>query len=395
MKILFAFSLLWVYVFAAEQPFAATSLEFLMSRAYNGRVADGTWFQIFGDFPDLFPQSFCTGATENWPLPFDVEGDLLRLIRSQVFNCGYVQNTTYYTGSNSPNNSILIQTDAGSTVTGPIADFWSTLISYAAEAVNVSLTLNWKLFLTSDATFEALLNGEVDGVCGYSAPDGHFLYPGTNESVSRSIVFSSQTCPTFFEQRYIYVNKTDNITTFPEFVDNLLNYSQICVTGTPRGGFVTSCDNSFLPFNEPVTCTGYGLGAFDAFFGGNCQAVWGGYPTAAQAGQLTAIAMPDLYSPVSYFRQRDLPPQQPFISTKTSLEIVMTRAFEEMAFNGVWFNTFASLPGIKPTGFCNGDVDQWPIPIDVVPGSDLDTVLRNNTFRWYVRMIRFQCDTTS
>lgn len=59
----------------------------------------------------------------------------------------------------------------------------------AGSAIQTTLSLKWKFFPNSVEALTGLLNGEVDAVCGYFAPDGTFPFPGTGELVSRALVF--------------------------------------------------------------------------------------------------------------------------------------------------------------------------------------------------------------
>lgn len=194
--------------------------------------------------------------------------------------------------------------------------------------------------------------------------------------------FSAQTCPTFDEQRYLYVPSSSNVTTLEEFVANLENYPTVCVNGIPGGGFETSCQNSFVAYGGNFTCRGSGTGAapFDALAANECQAVWGGIPTADQAALLNKIPF-IIYSPVTYFRARDLPPSDPFIPARTSLEIAITKAFEYLALEGVWFEILGGLFGITPASSCDGEFRYWPTPV-VEAGSDLEVVIQRKAFRW-------------
>jgi len=173
-----------------------TTLERVMTRAFNAKTADGTWQSIFGGYgSDLRPQSFCTGAYEQWPsyptsaasdssneTSANVAGtDLERVVGTNggVFRCGYLQSTEYHMFYNeeTDENVDLIRTpgppgedddpqqvdaDGGfvGSATGLIADFWNEMAAFN------NMTVQWKLYPSSQATLTALNNGNIDAACG-------------------------------------------------------------------------------------------------------------------------------------------------------------------------------------------------------------------------------------
>lgn len=369
---------------APSSLFKGTSLEQLITRAFNARVADGTWASIYGSYDDLIEQPYCSGFVDDWLLP-EVTGDLQRVLEKGVFTCGYSQNVNYEVAG-SPENGILIRAgETPDTLTGMHVDWWESLIEYAGEAIDTPMQLEWKLYPSSQDAFTALYEGEIDAMCAQWAGDGTWMVPGLEESYVRGVYFDVFTCPPFLQRKFVYTNVS--LGTFPtieSLADPIIDgrITDVCVTGTPGGGFEQSCENTIqLYTNETVRCTGYGADAFAEFLDGKCQAVWDGVPPPATFSRYNAIELPYLYVPVYYFRQKDLPKSDPPKSSKTTLELAVTLAYERVIEKGVWDKLIGSVAGIETAGFCFGDSRNWPQPA-VVDGTDLAAVVNRGTFIW-------------
>lgn len=373
-----------------DQPYAGTTLEQLMTRAYNARVADGTWDDTFGDMPDIHQQAFCNGATDDWPIPPVESGtDLERVVQAGVFKCGYVQNADY----KSTNGETLIASgEESGTVQGLVVDYWNSMVNYASNAIGEDINLEWTLYSTPQEVLDALKTGGSDGIdaaCGRWSPYGTYDDSDLDEEVARSVVFSYQTCPTYLQDTIVYTPSDGGATTFEELLAAIDDgdVSDICVTGTPNGGTEANCQytmNLYTEEDDSVSCTGFGGDAFTALDAGDaCEAVYGGVPPTTSS--YNRIVLPSPYSPVTFFRQKDLPPEQvvdeePFVSSKTSLELAITKSFGALVNNGQWGEVFGDIDGIDPSSFCYGDDDSWPDQ-EPTEGSDLQAVIDRGTFR--------------
>ena len=178
---------------------------------------------------------------------------------------------------------------------------------------------------------------------------------------------------------YLYVPVDSGITTFDDEPDDdttnsvitAINEGQItsvCSVGVPGGGgYETTCQNSMDLFLTTdginITCTGYGglsggTDTFEEMFqqldDGACQMVFGGVPPDQTGDNYNAIRMPAPWTPVSYFRQRDLSsaegngddPNAVFRSSKTSLELAVSKSFNALIGDETWRDTFAGIAGI-------------------------------------------------
>lgn len=421
-----------------RKPPSMTSLEALFTRSYNELVVNGKWSQIFGPKSsnssssatyDISEQSYCIGSPEIWPLPrqLDPNRDLQKVLNRGIFRCAYLQNVNYEVyDSTSGTNRPLIVTDSNHTASGMVVDWWDALAEQASQTVNVlyngtyNITVEWNLYPTSQAALEAVYVGQADAACGYWAPDGSFTPPSSSNvtvpKVERSVSFHRFTCPTVSQQKYIYTLASDSgtgsITTFDELItafnNGQISSTSICVTGSPNGGFATSCQNTFDQYaTSNVTCEGLRSASFDGLQTGQCFAVWDGVPNVTSRSLYNMIPMPaPYYWPTSFFRQDDLrndtmppgsgsvPPALPngVRSSKTTLELAFTRAYEQLVFSGVSKEYFNSdVQGITNTSYCTGDYELWPMPSGFIPTNpdgtpdittDLQAVLDRKVFRW-------------
>lgn len=158
-----------------DNSLAATSLEQLMTRAYNARVADSTFDDIFLGIEGMLPNSFCRGSVSDWPVPnVEEETDLQRVIDAGVFRCGYVQNQRIASRDGDPDEEVVIlQTGSEvNEVEGAVVDWWNSLVSYAATEVDADqgLDVEWILFPSSQDVFDGLAQGAIDAACGPFAP---------------------------------------------------------------------------------------------------------------------------------------------------------------------------------------------------------------------------------
>lgn len=367
---------------AIKTPLAMTSLEQVMTRAYNARILDGTFDTIYSGLENVFPQPFCSGDISDWPLPEVVPStDLAAVLERGVFRCGWIENVHYVT---TPENVVTIASgNATNQVTGLMADWWLSIVDYVSEESGLGfLDLEWRLYPSSQASFEALAAGEVDALCASWAPDGVYKTPD-GEAVARAALFSMQTCPTFLQQKFLFVPSTSPMTTFEELIAAINDGSvtDVCVTGIAGGGFETSCQNTLSLYADgTVTCTGFGEGSFAALGQGTCQAIWDGSPPDGEAANYIAIPLPFFYAPTSYFRQADLPESDPPKSEQTSLELAVTKSFESIIEKGAWNELFDGLISIKPASFCFGDTAVWPLPA-AEEGTDLAAVLERGSLR--------------
>lgn len=372
---------------ASGADYANTSLERLLTRAFNAKIADGTWASVLGSAPDLLPQPFCGGATEDWPIPDVQAGTLLGdVFETGTFYCGIHQNIIITVPVDSNSSKTLLETgnSSSSFAQGAIVEYWQGMIDYVntLQLGTKNITLEWKIFPTAQDALSAVEAGGIHAVCGLMAPDGTFQPNFVDRELARASYLSAQTCPSFLQLAYIWAPVDAAVSSFSDLVDSG-TVSKVCVSGSPGGGYETSCQNAFdlQAGAGVVTCTGYGTGQmpFDLLAAGTCDAVWDGYPSNASG--LMAIPRPYLYSPVSFFKQtEELTQIEPNI---TSLELAFTHAFETLVTNGEWNSIFGGRVGIQPTGFCPGNVMAWPIP-EPKQDSDLQAVLDRGSFRWYV-----------
>lgn len=191
-----------------------TSLEQLMTRAYQERIRDGTWNQIFGDLELTSPQPFCNGNVESWPFPKKIVSgsDLEKVLVGRIFKCGYVKNIQFMAAQKISSNSnsggsssstelkdvILIGTNE-THAEGLIVDYWNSMIDFInGEAFKDEgedpIVLQWKLYDTPDEALNALLVGEIDSACGRWDADGTFIMSDLlSQEVSRLYVLRAQT----------------------------------------------------------------------------------------------------------------------------------------------------------------------------------------------------------
>lgn len=363
-----------------------TSLELLFTRAFNAKIADGIWENIFGNIPDLIRQPFCAGGFVEWPIPAVEDGsDLANLLQLGTFYCAYNENARYVV-SDGETETLLLETGTAANpyANGLIVDWWQELVDYVntLQLGDVDLVVEWKLFPNSQASMDAVDSGEVHAACGNWAPDGVYTPLGWDERYSRAAFLSKQVCPSYLQNSWVWTPVELSIKTFGDLVDAIDGgkLSDFCVLGTRHGGFETSCQNSLDLFATGfVNCTGYNTAAFDVYEEGGCDAVWDGYP--ANFSEFKAIQQPFLYSPVTYFRQTAGPAEDPAQSDLTTLQLAFTHAFENKVADGTWADYFGDQRGMEATAFCTGQVEAWPLP-DPMEGSDLKAVLDRGMFRW-------------
>lgn len=375
-----------------------TTLEQVMTQAYNVRVADGTWDRHFAGLIDLEAQPFCTGASNAWPTPVEEEetdgSDLLRVLDKGVFTCGRVANVKHV--SNDPAaDTPLIETGNATTnaVTGLVAEFWDSVVAAASDAMGTQIQLEWQLFESSQATLDAVRDGTVDAACGGWVPDATYNLPPSDDDegivVSRGYAFCMQTCPIYLRQTYIYTSTANSWDDLLMAMENG-DVTDICVTGGT--GREASCQHMLdLLANleqEDIKCTGYGSDAYAQFAAGACQAVWRGAPPQDdQAELLNEIVIPMIHAEVAFFRSQDLvivddDSAMTTTTTKTSLEVAVTHVYESLLDDGVWNELYGDMLGLEPTNYCKGQADHWPVTEEPTPDSDLSAVIDRGTFRW-------------
>jgi len=135
-----------------------TTLEQLMTAAFNARVADGTWRRIFGGMLGIEPQPFCNGDVQPWLVPPVGPGtDLERVVDAGMFRCGYIQNDQ----DSSLDGKVLLESDYDS-VSGAIVDYWNEIVNYASDAISKPIQIEWVLYSTPGEVFSAIMSGDVD-----------------------------------------------------------------------------------------------------------------------------------------------------------------------------------------------------------------------------------------
>lgn len=193
---------------------AGSQTEQVLNAVFNALVADSTWSSIFGSYRDIDPPTFCDGST--WPIPTIQSGsDLEKVLQAGVFRCGYIANQTIEVASR-PSNAVLLST-TNNTVSGLIDDWWHAIIDYlsgisfthelAGQGLTgrVAMDLAWTLYSSTDDMWNALYTGGLDGVCGYWSPgDDRYQPPSQFSQYALASVFVAQTCPTFFQSKFIY-----------------------------------------------------------------------------------------------------------------------------------------------------------------------------------------------
>ena len=319
--------------------FESTTLEQVVTKAFNVRVADGSW-SMLGGLVDTRLVSFCTGSAENWPLPeVKPDSDLARVIDTGVFRCGYTQGVTF----GSVNGEIFIQTGtATNEVSGLAVDFWNVLMEEMSILLSTPIAAEWTLYPTSQDVLTALYNGEVDSACAYWAADSGWQRPNGQE-VARGLAFSTMTCPTVLQFSTIFTLAESGITSFDELVDAVDDglATRICVSEAPGGGFEMSCQNLMDEYAPKgmVQCQGVGDQSFAQLTAGECIAVFEGIPPD-DISNYNTFPQPDLLARVSFFRafelvNRPLTPATTsaavWTSTSTSVEVTKTAASEEKA----------------------------------------------------------------
>ena len=380
----------------------------------------GDWTDIFETLDDIRKDSFCKGSDpdESWVAPAAVQSgsDLSNVVRRGTFRCGAVRNSNFTTSS----GQVLLRTTAGGedgleeSTDGAIVDWWDALAERAANTLGSSIDIEWRLFDTSQAALEALANGQVDAGCGYYAPDGKFSVGNDNEPLARGAAFSAQWCSTFLQTGYLYAPVAGDgtgIGTFEELIASIeaadtADTATICVDAGPDAGLVASCQSTFDSYvqNGNVVCSGVGPSqAFAQVLSGGCVAAYsfGSPGDGAVADLLSRFPQPTIFAPVSFFRRNDLN-QQLQESTKyapsseenifdkapdfrrpnnnpTSLQLAVTRAFDDLVASGMYADVFGDLVDRDPMSFCTGS-RSWPAQIPK-PGSDLAKLLGRRKFR--------------
>jgi len=336
-------------------PFKGTTLERLITRAFNARIQDGTWIERFGLIPNVDPQPTCGGTVDDWPISQeDGDGDLLQVLESGVFKCGHIRNSKYVTGGNVTSVTLLETSDTSAS--GAIADFFDDIVGYAgSEMGNRRLQVEWLLFDNAQETFDALQDGTIDAACGYWSgeaswdPSEFDVSGGSSEgTLSRAYYFNPMACRTFVQQKYLYAPfQGPEYRNFDELIQRGVNgrgnIRNVCVSGNAGGGFESDCQTTFNRYTDLVTCTGVGTGTvpFEFLEAGDCEAVWDGAPPEPDLFQ--AVEFPYLYAPVTYFRPTELvftSPPTPPRTNLTTLEVAMTRSFDYLVATGDWDDVF-------------------------------------------------------
>jgi len=395
-----------------QQPpkFEGTSLERVMTRAYQARIRDGTWRRVFGNSAssDLMPQPFCNGDVDAWSPDDAQEGDnvladeqgtdLARVVETGVFTCGFLSNAKFEAKNpflpEENATTLLIETGVfvDLLITGALVEYWESLVSYLSDVVGKEIDLQWNLFETEQTLFERLRDGNVDALCGSFAPDAKYLMESVEDPSEfvdgkeamvtyAPFSFRVMTCPSYLKQAYYYLRGDSGITTVEELRNAIATgrVSLFCVAG-----FKT----------EPTV--------WDSLDQGFCQAVYDGVPPANNS--YVAIPAPLLQSPVSYFRSKDLPSLSSDgtgdassaesslkATTTTTLETAVTRAYLELVDDSTWSNLFGGLQGVEGTDFCNApggnNAQFWPTPTEVH---------FSETFIWYGTWgFREMCDVST
>lgn len=132
----------------------------------------------------------------------------------------------------SPEGDVLIDSRDGA-VTGAVPEFWDRLVAKLADTYDSSIDLEWKVYDTSQETFDALLAGDVDSACGYWFPTGEWQPPDGN-FVARPLAFSMFQCPSFLETVYIYTSIESNVDSFSDLLMQAGGDEDVmvCVAGT-------------------------------------------------------------------------------------------------------------------------------------------------------------------
>jgi hypothetical protein len=277
-----------------------TTLETAFIRAYNERVADGTWVDYFGD-AGLLNQDYCPGTTSIWEWPSPVAGsDLSNSLQSGVFRC------TYNGGQQvlSPTGATIIDTTGYKEEERPvglIVDWFDQLASTISEQYGVPFAISWNTSLTdSNAQMSAVLNGDFDACCGkFSVGAGYSSYGARGE------VFSVMYCPTYLENPQLYMLKSNAVSTWAEFIDKVNQGWIVYANGSPGGGTEQSCTALLLQYTSGVKCHG-NTTAFAQLIDGNCNAVFGSSPSESQASSLSKIGSPVISSQGTLFRPTDV-----------------------------------------------------------------------------------------
>jgi len=198
------------------------------------------------------------------------------------------------------------------------------------------------------------------------------------------------TCPTLLQQRYVYgpSKGKNSFNSWNEFLQavNDGDIESVCVAA---GGTTSDCQSATLGNGgDKANCVGPYSNPFERLDDKECDAVWGGaFPPGDQdyAKDFNSVSLPNLRPLVSVFRQTDLADvsgEGKLDSSKTTLEIAATRAFQSLVGDGTWQSVFGNIRGVDESGFCGGE-EYWPLPeTDAVEVSDLRAVLNRGTFRW-------------
>lgn len=297
-----------------------TTLEQLMTRAYQEKIQDGTWHSIFSDLELISPQPFCSGNTESWPWPKIQIGsetvgrsDLEKVITGRIFNCGYVKNIKFTAAqdmsdgvdgsmsSSSLRDVVLIETNE-THAEGLLVDYWNAMIDYINKEAfkdvgEDPILLQWKLYDTPDEALEALLAGEIDAACARWDVEGNFkLSDVLSQEVSRLYVMRAQTCPSYLSQTFSYARKRRGEVPLSEFASAIENgrVRNVCVRSVPSGSLEESCETELNEYStsQQVTCSGYGPTAIQPYFAGVCQAVWENYSPVRRGGTGKKLVIP-------------------------------------------------------------------------------------------------------
>lgn len=395
----------------ASTPVLPTSLEIIFTQAYQRAVGAGDWHTIFGstgggvDGDDIHKDSFCTGGDpDDWAIAggtINPGSDLEAVVQRGSFRCGVVQNADFRSSS----GQVLIQSGSAATateppvVTGAIVDWFDIVAGYAGDALGTDIDIEWALYESSQATLDALKAGDIDSACGYWSPDGVWTDSVTGNEIARGAAFSTQWCPTFIQQGYIYTAAaaTESILTFNELVGSIVSeilndpnaVITICAPALPDAGLVTTCQNTLNDYakttSKNVVCEGVGSSetAFSMLSNGDCMAVYSGHPGSDGDDSLyNKFPQPSVFPAVSFFRHKDLNNNDN--NMPTSLQLAVTRAFDDLVAMGTNADIFGNLADrYEATSFCTGN-GAWPVQNvdnESSSSSDLAKLLDRQVFR--------------
>jgi len=379
----------------STEPYLKTSLEILFTQAFNRAVQNSDWNRIFGSSTGVRASSMCTGSADTWLTPESPAkpgSDLARVLERGAFRCGYIRNL---------DEGTMKSGETVDSVTGAIPDFWSLLATYAGEAMNVTtpLTVEWMLYDSAQDVLDAVVSGSVDAACGQWAPDAVWD-DGSGTALARGYAFSVMYCPVYFRSQFVFLKADDTSTQGVESFEDFIQYldstaasgAKICVWAAPGSGLERTCNDIFQSAlsSATVECTGTASETFTGLVNGDCIAASSPVqPPDEDLGLFVSFLQPSVLVASTLFRKDDVQDTQvPNETEGTSMQLVVTKAFDSLVSEGVYAEAFGDLDGTEGTSYCTGS-NSWPEQ-SVETGSDLEALLEREVFRCgYTKDLRY------